>query len=79
MRLGAFVLAADMPETDRLWAAIDTWWEAIEALIVTGTPTPAPRPPTPASSTSSAPARGYRNAHNHCARILLASAARAAA
>ncbi len=24
MRLGAFVLAADMPETDRLWATIDT-------------------------------------------------------
>ncbi len=23
MRLGAFVLAADMPETDRLWSAID--------------------------------------------------------
>ena len=24
MRLGAFVLAADMPETDQLWATIDT-------------------------------------------------------
>ena len=33
MRLGAFVLAADMPETDRLWATINTWWEAIEILV----------------------------------------------
>jgi hypothetical protein len=30
MRLGAFVLAADMPETDRLWATITAWSEAIE-------------------------------------------------
>ncbi len=36
MRLGAFVLAADMPATDRLWATVDAWWEAIEELIVTG-------------------------------------------
>ncbi len=36
MRLGAFVLAANMAETDRLWATIDIWWDAIEVLIVTG-------------------------------------------
>ncbi|WP_104529180.1 transposase [Blastococcus saxobsidens] len=36
MRLGAFVLAATIPETDRLWATIDAWWDAIEVLIVTG-------------------------------------------
>jgi transposase len=36
MRLGTFVLAAHMPETDRLWATIDAWWDAIEVLIVTG-------------------------------------------
>ncbi len=33
MRLGAFVLAANMPETDRLWATITGWWEAIEVLV----------------------------------------------
>ena len=36
MRLGVSVLAANMPETDRLWATITAWWEAIEVLIVTG-------------------------------------------
>lgn len=36
MRLGVYVLAADTPETDRLWATITTWWPAIEVLIVTG-------------------------------------------
>ena len=27
MRLDAFVPAADMPKTDRLWATIDAWWD----------------------------------------------------
>jgi transposase len=30
------VVAADMDETWRLWATIDTWWPAIEVLISTG-------------------------------------------
>ena len=36
MRLGAFMLAANIPETDHLWATIAAWWDAIEVLIVTG-------------------------------------------
>lgn len=36
MRPGAFVQAANMPETDRLWTTIHDWWKAIAVLIVTG-------------------------------------------
>ena len=36
MRLGAYVMAANMPETDKLYDTICTWWPAIEVLIVTG-------------------------------------------
>ena len=79
MRLGVFVLAADLPETDRLWATIDAWWEAIEVLIVTGVTNAR----TEAANTGIKPikrtSRGYRNADNYQARILLASAARTAA
>jgi transposase len=79
MRLGAFVLTADMPETDRLWATIDAWWDAIEVLIVTGVTNAR----TEAANTSikqiKRTGRGYRNARNYRARILLASAARTAA
>lgn len=56
MLLGLYVLAAGMPETDRLWTTITDWWPAIEVLLVTASPTPAPKQPTPASSRSSAPA-----------------------
>ena len=79
MRLGAFVLAANMPETDRLWATITAWWDAIEVLIVTGVTNAR----TEAANTSikqiKRTGRGYRNAANYRARILLASAARTAA
>jgi hypothetical protein len=36
VRLGVFVLAAKMPETDRLWATVCAWWPAIAVLVVTG-------------------------------------------
>jgi transposase len=79
MLLGLLVLTADMPETDRLWATIDTWWEAIEVLIATGVTNAR----TEAANTSikqiKRTGRGYRNAANYRARILLASAARTAA
>ncbi len=79
MRLGVSVLAADMPETDRLWATLDAWWEAIEVLIVTGVTNAR----TEAANTSikqiKRTGRGYRNPANYRARILLASAARTAA
>jgi transposase len=30
--MASYVLAADMAETDRLWATVDAWWPAIEVL-----------------------------------------------
>ena len=36
MILGCYVVAADMDETWRLWATIDTCWPAIEVLIFIG-------------------------------------------
>ncbi|RBY74549.1 hypothetical protein DQ238_21805 [Geodermatophilus sp. TF02-6] len=56
MRLRAFVLAVNMPETDRLWATIDAWWEAIEVSIVTGVTNARTEAPTPVPSRSSGPA-----------------------
>jgi transposase len=79
MLLGLYVLAADMPETHRLWATIDDWWPAIEVLLVTGVTNAR----TEAANTSikqiKRTARGYRNPAHYRARILLASAARRAA
>jgi transposase len=76
MRLGVSVLAADMPETDRLWATIDTWWDAVEVLIATGVTNARTEA---ANTTIKRTGRGYRNPANYRARILLASAARTAA
>jgi transposase len=78
MRLGAFVLAADMPETDRLWATIDTSWEAIEVLV-TGVTNARTEAANTGIKQIKRTGRGYRNAANYRARILLASAARTAA
>ncbi|KGH44871.1 transposase [Modestobacter caceresii] len=79
MLLGTYVLAANMPETDRLWATITAWWDAIEVLLVTGVTNAR----TEAANTSikqiKRTGRGYRNPANYRARILLASAARTAA
>ncbi len=79
MRLGAFVLAADMPETDRLWATVDTWWDAVEVLIVTGVTNARTEAANTGIKQIKRTGRGYRNADNYRARILLASAARTAA
>jgi transposase len=79
MRLGAFVLAADMPETDRLWATIDAWWEAIEVLIVTGVTNARTEAANTGIKRIKRTGRGYCNAVNYRVRILLASAARTAA
>jgi transposase len=79
MRLGAFVLAADMPETDRLWATIDAWWDAIEVLIVTGVTNARTEAANTGIKQIKRTGRGYRNPGNYRARILLASAARTAA
>jgi transposase len=79
MRVGAFVLAADMPETDRLWSTVDAWWEAIEVLIVTGVTNARTEAANTTIKQIKRTGRGYRNASNYRARILLASAARTAA
>ena len=79
MPLGVSVLASNMSETDRLWATIDAWWNAIEVLTVTGVTNAR----TDAANTNikqiKRTGRGYRNAANYRARILLASVARTAA
>ena len=79
MRVGAFVLAADMPETDRLWSTVDAWWEAIEVLIVTGVTNARTEAANTTIKQIKRTGRGYRNASNYRARSLLASAARTAA
>jgi len=79
MRLGLAVIAADMPETSRLFDTISTWWDAIEVLTITG----ATNAKTEAANTSikhiKRTGRGFRNEANYRARILLRSAARTAA
>jgi transposase len=79
MRIGLSVLAADIPETDRLWATIDTRWDAIEVLIVTGVTNARTEAANTGIKQIKRTGRGYRNASNYRARILLASAARTAA
>lgn len=79
MKLGVYVLAAKMPETDRLWRTVNAWWPAVEVLLVTG----ATNARTEAANTSikqlKRTGRGFRNAEHYRARILLGSAARMAA
>jgi transposase len=79
MRLGAFVLAADLPETDRLWATTDTWWDAIEVLIATGVTNARTEAANTGIKQIKRTGRGYRNPAHYRTRILLASAARTAA
>jgi transposase len=78
MRLGASVLAANMPETDRLWSTIDAWWDVIEVLIVTGVTNARTEAANTGIKQIKRTGRGYRNAANYRVRILLASAARTA-
>jgi transposase len=74
--LGIAVVAADMPETTRLWETINAWWDEIEVFIETGVT----NAKTEAANTSvkqiKRTGRGYRNHDHYQARILLASAHR---
>jgi transposase len=79
MRLGAYVLAAKMPETDRLWDTICTWWPAIEVLIITGVTNARTEAANTAIKNIKRTGRGFRNENNYRTRILLASAAKTAA
>ncbi len=69
----------DMPETDRLWATIDAWWDAIEVLIDTGVTDARTEAANTGIKQIKRTGRGYRNPRNYRARILLASDARTAA
>jgi transposase len=79
MLLGRYVLAADMPETDLLWATVCAWWDAIEVLIVTGVTNARTEAANTGIKQIKRTGRGYRNPANYRARLLLASAARTAA
>lgn len=76
MRLGVAVLAADMPETTKLWHTINDWWDEIEVFVRTRVT----NAKTEAANTSvkqiKRTGRGYRNHEHYQARILLASAHR---
>jgi len=79
MRLGYYVMVADMAETWRLWETVNAWWTEIEVFPITGVTNAR----TEAANTSikqlKRTGRGYRNAEHYKARILLRSAARRAA
>ena len=79
MLLGYYVALADTLETTKLWDTINNWWDQIEVLVVTG----ATNARTEAANTTikniKRTGRGFPNPSNYRARILLASAARAAA
>ncbi|MDQ3899485.1 MAG: transposase [Actinomycetota bacterium] len=79
MLLGTYVLAADMPESNRLWNTIDTWWDAIEVLLVTGVTNARTEAAHTTIKQIKRTGRGYRNPAHYRARILRASAARRAA
>ena len=79
MRLGLSVPAANMPATDRLRATIDTRWDAIEVLVVTGVTNARTEAANTANKQTKRTGRGYRDPANYRARIPLASPARTAA
>jgi transposase len=76
MQLGIAVLAADMPETTKLWNTINDWWDEIEVFIVSRVT----NAKTEAANTSvkqiKRTGRGYRNHNHYQARILRANANR---
>lgn len=76
MRLGCYVLAADMPEATRLWDTINAWWTEIETLIATGVTNARTEAANTAIKQIKRTGRGYRNPEHYQARILLSSARR---
>lgn len=79
MLLGYYAEIAAMTETDRLLATIEAWWPQIETLIITGATNARTEAANTAIKHIKRTGRGYRNAQNYQARILLASAAKTAA
>ena len=72
--LGIAVLAADMPETWRLWHTVNAWSDELETFLLTRVT----NPKTEAANTSvkhiKRTGRGYRNHEHYQTRILLRSA-----
>lgn len=79
MRMGYYVQVAQMPETDRLYDTIVTWWEQIEVLVITGATNAKVEAANTTIKNIKRTGRGFRKAANYRTRILLTSAARAAA
>ncbi len=77
--LAYYVDIAAMPETTRLLATVNTWWDAIEVLVVTGVTNARTEAANTTIKQLKRTGRGYRNPAHYRARILLASAARSAA
>ena len=77
--LRAVAKIAAMPETDRLVATLETWWPAIEVLIVTGVTNARTEAANTTIKNIKRTGRGFRNENNYKARILLTSAAKTAA
>ncbi|QBF45103.1 ISL3 family transposase [Janibacter limosus] len=79
MRLGYYVMVADMPETTALYETVVAWWDAIEVLVVTGATTAKVEAANTGIKQIKRTGRGFRNPQNYRTRILLTSAARSAA
>jgi transposase len=77
--LHAVTAVAAMPETDRLLATLETWWPAIEVLIITGVTNARTEAANTTIKNIKRTGRGFRNNENYKTRILLTSAARIAA
>lgn len=75
-RLGCFVIAADLPETWRLWHTVNTWWPQILTLIATGVTNARTEAANTIIKQIKRTGRGYRNPEHYRARILLRSARR---
>lgn len=72
-------MVANMPETDRLYDTIVSWWDQVEVFILTGATTAKVEAANSGIKNLKRTARGFPNPHSYRTRILLTSAARAAA
>ncbi|WP_405098252.1 transposase [Micromonospora sp. NBC_01412] len=71
-QLGITVLAADMPETWRLWETINDWWDEIETFIETRVTNARTEAANTGIKHIKRTGRGYRN-HHYQRRIRLRS------
>jgi hypothetical protein len=72
-QLGITVLAADMPETWRLWETINDWWDEIETFIETRVTNARTEAANTGIKHIKRTGRGYRNHRHYQRRILLRS------